>query len=172
MKNSVLILSVKKVLNTIIPAVFVLLLFSPAANAGNETLSPALTYNYCSYVIDGDTIIVVIDGKKEKVRLIGVDTPEIKSPYTKEEPFGGEASAFTGKMTEKKMVRLEYGRQRRDRYGRLLAYVYLEDGTFLNAELVKQGYAEVYRKYPFKYRDDFIRYEDGAKENKRGMWSK
>ena len=114
--------------------------------------------------------MVIIDGKKEKVRLIGVDTPEKDGPYTKAEPFNREASALTKKMTEGKKIRLEYDWQKRDKYGRLLAYVYLEDKTFLNAELVKQGYATVFRKFRFKYRDDFIRYEREAKENKRGLW--
>lgn len=157
----------------IIPILLILLVFSPVSiHAGNGRLSTSATYYYCSYVIDGDTIIVIIDGKNEKVRLIGVDTPEVNSPYTKEEPFGREASAFTKHIAEKKKVQLEYGRQKRDKYGRLLAYVYLEDGTFLNAELVKRGYAEVFRKYPFTYRDEFIHYEKEAKENKMGLWRK
>lgn len=133
--------------------------------------SPNSLY-YCSYVIDGDTIIVIIKGKKEKVRLIGVDTPEKDSPYTKAEPFNREASAFTKMMVKGKSVRLKYDWQKRDRYGRLLAYVYLEDGTFLNAELVKQGYATAFRKFRFKYRDDFIRYEREAKISKKGLWGK
>jgi micrococcal nuclease len=126
--------------------------------------------HYCSYVIDGDTIIVIINGKKEKVRLIGVDTPEKDGPYTKSEPFNREASAFTNNAVKGKNVQLEYDWQQRDKYGRLLAYVYLDDGTFLNAELVKQGYATVFRKFRFKFRNDFIRYEQEARENKRGLW--
>lgn len=150
---------------------FILLLVLSTANAEN-TSSTSDIYYYCSYVIDGDTIIVIIDGKKEKVRLIGVDTPETDSPYTKEEPFGREASAFTKRITEGKTVRLEYGRQRRGKYGRILAYVYLEDGTFLNAELIKQGYGTLFRKFPFKYRDEFKQYELEARENKKGLWGK
>ncbi len=145
------------------------LVFSPAlTNAENKPSSG--NFHYCSYVIDGDTIIVIIDGKKEKVRLIGVDAPEKDGPYTKKEPFSGEASAFTKKMTEGKYVELKYDREKRDKYGRLLAYIYLEDGTFLNAELIKQGYAAVFRKFRFQYRDDFIRYEQEAMERKRGLW--
>ena len=146
----------------------IILLFILSTGIANAVSSA--TYYYCSYVIDGDTIIVIIDGKKEKVRLIGVDTPEKDGPYTKEEPFNREASAFTRKMTAGKNVKLEYDWQKHDKYGRVLAYVYLEDGTFLNAELVKQGYATVFRKFHFKYRDDFIRYEREARENKRGLW--
>jgi micrococcal nuclease len=85
----------------------------------------------CTRVVDGDTIIL---SNGEKVRLIGVDTPETVRPNTPVEYYGKEASAFTKKMVEGKPVRLEYDWQQRDKYGRLLAYVYLMDGTFINAE--------------------------------------
>ena len=117
--------------------------------------------------INGDTI--VLDGN-EKVRLIGVDTPETKHPSKPVEYFGKEASAFTARMVEGKKVRLEYDWQRQDKYGRTLAYVYLEDGTSLNAEIVKQGYGHAYTKYPFKYLDEFRQYEREARENNRGLW--
>ena len=160
----------KRLLAAISPVIILLLILSPGTpNAEKKTYS-SNNLHYCSYVIDGDTIIVIIDGKKEKVRLIGVDAPETGGPYTKKEPFGREASAFTKKMTEGGSVKLEYDWQKRDKFGRLLAYVYLEDGTFLNAELIKQGYGTVFRKFSFKYRDDFIRYELEARENKRGLW--
>jgi micrococcal nuclease len=74
------------------------------------------------------------------------------------------------KMVEGKEVRLEYDWQKRDKYGRLLAYVYLKDGTFLNAEIIKQGYGFAYTKYPFNYLDEFRRYEREARENGRGLW--
>jgi micrococcal nuclease len=161
----------KRLLAAISPVIILLLILSPGiTNAKNKPAVLSETSYYCSYVIDGDTIIVIIDGKKEKVRLIGVDAPETGGPYTKKEPFGREASAFTKKMTEGGNVKLEYDWQKRDKFGRLLAYVYLEDGTFLNAELIKQGYGTVFRKFSFKYRDDFIRYELEARENKRGLW--
>ena len=92
----------------------------------------------CTRVVDGDTIIVRIEGKEERVRLIGVDTPETVHPKKSVEYFGKEASEFTRKMVEGKKVILEYDWQRRDKYGRLLAYVYLEDGTLLNGEIIKQ----------------------------------
>ena len=154
----------------IIPIILILLVFSPEIINSETKPSSSGNSHYCSYVIDGDTIIVIIDGKKEKVRLIGVDTPEKEGPYTKEEPFNREASAFTKEMAEGKNVRLEYDWQKRDKYGRILAYIYLKDGTLLNAELIKQGYATVFRKFRFKYRVDFIRYEQEAKENKKGLW--
>ena len=130
----------------------------------------AQDYYLCTRVVDGDTIIVSIDGKKERVRLIGVDTPETKHPKKPVQYFGKEASAFTKRMVEGKKVRLEYDQQHRDRYNRLLAYVYLEDGTFLNAEIIKQGYGFAYTRFPFKYLDDFRNYEKEARHDKRGLW--
>ncbi len=128
------------------------------------------TYHLCTDVIDGDTIVVLIKRKKVKVRLIGVDAPETDGPYTKEEYFGKEASAFTKKMTKGNKVRLEHEQQKQDRYGRTLAYVYFEDGTFLNEEIIKKGYGTVFRKFPFKYMDDFKKHEKKAKKKKRGLW--
>ena len=118
-------------------------------------------------VIDGDTIVL---SNEERVRLIGVDTPETKHPYKPVEYFGKEAYRFTKKMVEGKRVKLEFDWRERDRYGRLLAYVYLLDGTFLNAEIIKQGYGFAYNKYPFKYLEEFRGYEQEARENKRGLW--
>jgi micrococcal nuclease len=120
-------------------------------------------------VIDGDTILL---SNEERVRLIGVDTPETKHPYKPVEYFGKEAYRFTKKMVEGKKVRLEFDWQERDRYGRLLAYAYLLDGTFLNAEIIKQGYGFAYTKYPFKYLEEFRDYEREARENKKGLWKR
>ena len=102
----------------------------------------------CTRVVDGDTIIL---GNGERVRLIGVDTPETKHTNKPGEYFVKEASAFTRSKVEGKDVRLEYDQQQRDKYGRLLAYVYLMDGTFLNAEIIKQGYGNAFTKFPSKY---------------------
>jgi len=118
-------------------------------------------------VIDGDTLLLT---NGERVRLIGVDTPETKHPQKPVQYFGKEAYLFTKRMVEGKEVRLEYDWQRKDRYGRLLAYVYLMDGTFLNAEIIKQGYGFAYIKYPFRYMEEFRQYEREARENGRGLW--
>ncbi|MBI4848901.1 MAG: thermonuclease family protein [Nitrospirae bacterium] len=130
----------------------------------------AQDFYLCTRVIDGDTIVVVMNGKTEKVRLIGVDTPETVHPSKPVEHFGKEASAFTKHLAEGRMLRLEYDWQIRDKYKRLLAYVYLEDGTFLNTEIIRQGYGFAYTKFPFKYLDEFREYEKEARENKRGLW--
>lgn len=130
----------------------------------------AQDFYLCTRVIDGDTIVVAIEDKQEKVRLIGVDTPETVHPSKPVQYFGKEASEFTKKTVEGKRVRLEYDWQKRDKYGRLLAYVYLEDGTFINAEIIKQGYGFAYTKYPFKYLEDFRKYERDARNNNRGLW--
>ena len=118
-------------------------------------------------VIDGDTLLLI---NGEKVRLIGVDTPETKHPQKPVQYFGREAYFFTKEMIDGKEARFEFERQKRDRYGRLLAYVYLLDGTFLNAEIIKQGYGFAYTRFPFKYMEEFRRYEREARNNRKGLW--
>jgi micrococcal nuclease len=124
----------------------------------------------CTRTVDGDTIIVNIAGVKERVRLIGVDTPETKHPRKPVQYFGKEASMFIANTVEGKKVRLEFDQNQRDKYKRLLAYVYLEDGTFLNAEIIKKGYGHAYTKFPFKYMNEFREYEMEARVRKRGLW--
>jgi len=126
----------------------------------------------CTRVVDGDTIVVSIAGRIEKVRLIGVDTPETVHPQKPVEYFGREASAFTKRMVEGQTVRLEEDGQsaNRDRYGRLLRYVFLPDGRLLNAEIIAQGYGFTYVKYPFDRMEEFRRLERGAREKGRGLW--
>lgn len=122
----------------------------------------------CERVVDGDT--VELDGG-EKVRLIGVDTPETKDPRRPVQYFGRQASAFTKQMVEGKLVRLEYDRTRRDRYGRTLAYLRLEDGKFVNLEIVREGYGFAYTKYPFRYMDEFRNAERHARAERAGLWA-
>ena len=98
-------------------------------------------------VIDGDTLLIQGD---KRVRLLGVDTPETKHPRRPPEPFGAEASQFTTQLVEGKTVRLVFDKERYDDYRRILAFVYLEDGTFLNEELVLAGLATAETQYPFR----------------------
>ena len=131
-------------------------------------LAPALAKaQRVERVVDGDTIIVHDVGR---VRLIGVDTPESVDPRRPVEFFGREASAFTKRLLEGQRVRLEHDWERTDRYGRKLAYVYLPDGTFANAEIVRQGYGHAYTRFPFKYLDRFRQLEREARQAGRGLW--
>jgi micrococcal nuclease len=118
-------------------------------------------------VVDGDTLLLT---NRERVRLIGVDTPETKHPQKPVQRFGKEAYWFTKRMVEGEEVCLEFDWQKRDKYGRLLAYVFLTDGTFLNAEIIKQGYGFAYTRFPFKYLAEFRQYEREARENRKGLW--
>ena len=118
-------------------------------------------------VVDGDTIIVEGVGR---VRLIGVDTPETVHPNRPVEFYGKEASAFTKRLLVGKPVRLEYDRERTDRYGRTLAYVYLSDGTLVNAKIIRRGYGHAYTRCPFRHMEAFRQFEREARDNRRGLW--
>ena len=124
--------------------------------------------------IDGDTIKLAVPDRRKKtttVRLWGVDTPETKKPGTPIQHFGPEAAAFTAAATEGKTVRLElYPLDTRDRYGRLLAYVYLPDGRMLNRVLVKEGYGLADPRFDHKYKSEFARRQREAIKAGRGLW--
>ena len=184
-------------LKKIILIVFIILSFS-ACNSETEPVKIYLSdegkfsipfgksYNYddilVKRVVDGDTLELQ---DKERVRLIGIDTPEMHeskklrrdAQYTNQDistiqKLGRQSYEFTKKLTEGKRVSLEFDVDRRDRYGRLLAYVYLKgDGTFVNAEIVKQGYASLMTFPPnVKYADLFLKLYREARENRRGLW--
>ncbi|MGH7772895.1 MAG: thermonuclease family protein [Candidatus Binatia bacterium] len=124
-------------------------------------------------VIDGDTLLV---SPNEKIRLIGVDTPETKHPKKSVECFGQEAKEFTKKMVAGRRIRLEFDQTNsafghRDRYGRTLGYVYLENGTFLNAEIIRQGYGHAYTQFPFRYLEEFRLLQRQARQRGLGLWS-
>lgn len=125
-------------------------------------------YRTCVRVVDGDTI--VLDGR-ERVRLIGVDTPETKDPRKPVQYFGKQASLFTERLVEGRRVRLEYDQAREDRYGRTLAYVFLQNGTFVNLEIVRRGYGHAYTKYPFRRMNEFRRAESEARRLGLGLWA-
>lgn len=119
-------------------------------------------------VVDGDTI--EIEGG-EKVRYIGIDTPETVDPRKPVQCFGVEASKKNKEMVEGKMVRLEKDITDRDKYNRLLRYVWLDD-VFVNLELVKQGFAYSYSYPPdIKYQDQFVKAQQEAREAKKGLWN-
>ena len=133
------------------------------------------------HVWDGDTFVLE---QGEKVRLIGVDTPELSDPARNRDnarrndldeetvrAFAEKAKTFAQGLVEGRRVRLEYDWQRVDKYGRTLAYVYREeDGLFVNAEMVRQGYGFPIVYFPFRYWDEFRKLRDEAREAKRGLW--
>lgn len=119
-------------------------------------------------VIDGDTFVIE---SGEKVRLIGIDTPEKAGPYTQEEPFGKEASVFSKTLLEGQTVYLAKDTSDTDRYGRLLRYAYLKDGTFVNLCLVEEGLATAVEFPPdTAYAEIFASAEADASKKKKGLW--
>ena len=132
-------------------------------------------YHAVTRVVDGDTFWID-DGTQRgrKVRLIGVDAPETQSNGRKPVGyFGQESKKYLTRLLEKKKVRLEYDVDETDRYGRTLAYVYLEDGTFVNAELLEKGYAMVMTVPPnVAFADKFRALQAEARTRGRGLWGK
>jgi micrococcal nuclease len=112
-----------------------------------------------------------VDGRIEKVRYIGVNAPEVRHPTKGEEPGGREASAVNRRLVGGKQVRLELDVQRRDQYGRLLAYVWVDD-LMVNAELVRQGYAQVMTVPPnVRYQELFLKLQREARAARRGLFA-
>ena len=143
----------------------------PAQSAGDGAESRV--YYTVTRVVDGDTFWID-DGSPKglKIRLIGVDAPEPRNTGKKLKGyFGTESSDYLTRLIGGKKVRLEYDAGRFDQYGRTLAYVYLEDGTFVNADLVKNGYATVMTTPPnVKYADTFVELAARARIHKKGLW--
>jgi micrococcal nuclease len=124
-------------------------------------------------VVDGDTIQVEVGGRREKVRYIGVDTPESVKPGTPVQCYAKRASAFNKHLLAGRRVRLVPDAEARDRYGRLLAYVYRSsDGLFVNAALVRHGYAHTLTIPPnVAHAGEFRRLASDARRAGRGLWS-
>ncbi|PZE22540.1 thermonuclease family protein [Paenibacillus xerothermodurans] len=121
-------------------------------------------------VVDGDTFDVVLDGKKQKVRLIGIDTPETKKPNTPVMYYGKEAADYSKKRLENKYVALEWDVERKDQYDRLLAYVWIDDELY-NSTLLREGYARLATFPPnVKYVDDFKQDQAEARKQGKGLW--
>ncbi|MFZ2386055.1 MAG: thermonuclease family protein [Candidatus Omnitrophota bacterium] len=158
---------------------------APCPGKGGIFSSPAKKYDYDSILVkravDGDTVLLE---NGDRVRLIGIDTPECHesqklyrdSRRTKQDvstikEMGKKAAAFTKKLVEGKKVRLEFDVERKDKYGRLLAYLYLPDGTFVNAEIVANGFASLMTIPPnVKYSEQLRACYKDARENRRGLW--
>jgi len=127
--------------------------------------------------VDGDTVRVRIPNPPEglsvveTIRLLGVDTPETRHPSRGVEHFGQEASDFTKNTLFGKTVFLAFDWDLRDRYGRLLAYIYTEDGRCFNALLIQEGYGHAYTRFPFQFMEEFRTLEQEARREVRGLWA-
>jgi len=121
-------------------------------------------------IVDGDTIDVQLADRVEKIRYIGVNAPEVHHPIRGEESGGREAAEVNRRLVAARRVRLELDVRTRDRYGRLLAYVWAGD-TMVNAELVRLGYAQVMTVPPnVKYQRLFVKLQREARDAHRGLW--
>jgi micrococcal nuclease len=146
---------------------------SCSSNNNQNSNENADGYLAVTKVVDGDTFWVDDGSEKgEKIRLIGVDAPESKNVFKKKQgSYGKEAKEYLQNLLKGQRVKLEYDIDHTDQYGRTLAYVYLQDGTFVNAELVKNGYAMVMTVPPnVKFADEFVKLQQEARENNRGLW--
>ena len=140
----------------------------PAPTPVNKVPYPVVS------VIDGDTIIVEMDGENKTVRFIGVDTPEAVHPRKEVQYYGKEASLFTKNLLKGEHVYLDYEGEvgMYDKYQRLLAYVFrAPDGLFVNLEIVRQGYGNAYTVFPFKHLELFRQYGKRARELEKGLYS-
>lgn len=148
---------------------------TPVVSAPTEvsTVSSTELYDVLK-VVDGDTVHIEIAGKKETVRLIGINTPETVDPRRPVECFGKEASNKAKELLEGKKVRIETeaSQGERDKYGRLLGYVFREDGLFVNNYLVTEGYAYEYTyNLPYKYQSEFKAAQHVAEKSGKGLWA-
>lgn len=176
----------RKILSLGLTVAFLILVFLYIINKkgkeSNDIDSGTDLYSVVERVIDGDTF-ELSDGNK--VRLLGIDTPEKYESGKLErdsetsgkdkktiKKLGKIASDYVKNFVEGKKVRLEKepNYDDKDRYGRLLRYVYLEDGTFVNGKIVRDGFAQVYEKYPVSKLDELREYQKEARENERGLW--
>lgn len=130
--------------------------------------SSADTWYKVKWVSDGDTIVL---DNGPKVRYIGINAPEVARDDHKEEPYGEAAKQFNASLVNRKKVRLEFDKERTDRYKRRLAYVFLKNGSFVNAEMLSNGYAYLLHHRPnLKYHVILLQSQQTAMSAKRGIW--
>lgn len=151
-------------------------------DTANETVLPTIPYLVEDFsedtpyrvirIVDGDTVVISYEGVNTTVRLIGVDTPEIRGANNAEEEYGKKASMFIQNLLQGESVYLRFDAQNTtDIYGRMLAYLYREpDGLFVNLEIVRQGYGVAYTRFQFEHIDLFRHYGERARLAKKGLW--
>lgn len=147
---------------------------SAQSNTQTSPSSSNTSFYSVTQVVDGDTIKISINGKEETLRLIGLDTPETVDPRKPVQCFGKEASNKAKELLSGKKVKIETDSTQgdRDKYGRLLAYVYREDGLFYNKHMIEQGYAHEYTYgTPYKYQSEFKTAQKKAQSSQLGLWS-
>jgi micrococcal nuclease len=153
--------------------VVVLAVAGGRVSADRQERGPQGAEGTVTRVVDGDTVHVDLAGIDETVRYIGVDTPESRRPGTPVQCFAKVASARNAALVDGEEVRLRFDVERRDRYGRLLAYVYRsDDGLFVNERLVRDGYARSLTVPPnVRHADRFARLQREARKARRGLWN-
>lgn len=166
-----------RVVSSVLVALLLLVLQKQGWLPGHQTITESVQNNTPGlYKVvkfdDGDTIAVDMQGKTETIRFIGVDTPETHDPRKPVQCYGKTASAFTKQLVGDSPVRLEADplSGNRDRYDRLLRFIYLPNGTLVNEALVTGGYAFAITGFPHTKMDDFVRDEATAKAEGRGLW--
>ncbi len=176
----------KKYIKQIIAVVIVLFgyMFSDKVSKPSQIIAPqSQTTTIASssasflvdHVVDGDTFSIMVNGKKETIRLIGIDTPEVVDPRKPVQCFGIEASNKAKELLIGKTVKLtnDPTQGERDKYKRLLRYAFLEDGTNFNQYMIKEGYAHeyTYQSNPYQFQTEFKAAEIYARENQKGLWA-
>jgi micrococcal nuclease len=176
-----------KILSTIASLIILLgavvyFYFNRSASTELKPVDNTKEYVIVKRVVDGDTFLLA---NGERVRLLGIDTPEkyeskkldkdVEASHQDKKTIkklGQLASEYVKDFVEGKRVYLERepNYDDKDRYGRLLRWVYLEDGTFVNGKIVKDGYAQVYEKFPVSKLEELRKYQKEARENNRGLW--
>ncbi|HLD03371.1 MAG TPA: thermonuclease family protein, partial [Candidatus Dojkabacteria bacterium] len=145
---------------------------APTIQTTNKSNGQAAETYLVTKVVDGDTFNLLLNDKTETVRLIGIDTPETKAPNKPVECFGQEATVKLTSLIANKKVSIEFdpSQGERDSFGRLLLYVWI-DSTFVNEEMIKQGFAYEYTyNLPYKYQAEFKAAQNTAKNNGLGLW--
>jgi len=133
-----------------------------------QQASRAASWNQVKWVVDGDTVVLV---EGQKVRYIGINAPELAHDDRSAEPYGESSKRFNALLVNRKKVRLEFDKTRYDRYKRLLAYVFLKNATFVNAEILSNGYAYLLWHRPnLKYDGMLLQSQRSAMSAKRGIW--
>ena len=151
-----------------VTALCVLFLFVPSSFAGSLSWITHDRWVTVERVVDGDTFKTT---KGEKIRLLGINTPEIQHDTSPGQPFGKQAKIALMNLIANKQVRLTFDKEKKDKYGRTLAHVYLRDGLWVNAALVEQGLAHVYTFAPnISAAKRLLHIEEKAIAAKRKMW--